>query len=196
MSRYRFVVFDQLAYLSAMKSPYYSPFQSLNTRQERTLKRVSLPAVVFIMTTMIVIEGQLGAEGIVAFEFAGSLSRAEELMGNWGPIGQIKAAFLIGLDFLFIPAYCTAIGFFCYKLAPHFNNTALKATGYRLSWLIFLAGLLDIIENTGLYQLLAGTKSDFWAKIALWCAIPKFGIVIMGIVYVVAAYGYSRFKNK
>ncbi len=166
--------------------PSFSPFDSFNQSQRKYLAVLSGLLLFIIMMVMTTIEAQLAENGIVPFELAGEYEQSQVIMQAWGAEGRMKAAFLIGIDFLYIPVYCFFIGFCCYALSSHFIAQKLKSLGRILSWLIIVAGLFDVVENIALYQLLRGSASFFWSKIALWCAIPKFGIVIMGILYALA----------
>jgi len=44
--------------------------------------------------------------------------------------------------------------------------------------------LLDSIENYALIRVLLGSQQELWPRMALWCAVPKFLIVAVGLVYV------------
>ena len=68
----------------------------------------------------------------------------------------------------------------------------LKGSGWPLarwsnllSWAVFLAAILDIIENIALVNILFGPLVSPWPEIARWCAIPKFVLIFIGIVYVI-----------
>ena len=54
----------------------------------------------------------------------------------------------------------------------------------RTSWAIFGAALLDSVENYALIQVLLGTEQSIWPAVARICAIPKFLIVGLGLLYV------------
>ena len=47
--------------------------------------------------------------GIVSFEFAGELALAQGMIESWGPEGQVYAGLNLGLDYLFLVAYGSAI---------------------------------------------------------------------------------------
>ena len=48
-----------------------------------------------------------------------------------------------------------------------------------------LAAILDSIENMALTTLILGSVVSPWPEIARWCAILKFTLIFIGIVYVI-----------
>ncbi len=50
---------------------------------------------------------------------------------------------------------------------------------------VIIAALLDIVENIALIKLLLGSANELLPVVAKWCAIPKFSIVSVAILYVV-----------
>lgn len=123
--------------------------------------------------------------GIVKFELAGSTSKAREIISSWGAAGQIRAAFNLGLDFLYLVVYSTTIGVACIWAANvlQAHGLPLASVGILLAWGQWLAALLDVVENIALAIILFGSVTDPWPQIAKWCAIPKFGLVLLGLLY-------------
>ncbi len=123
--------------------------------------------------------------GIVSYELAGSVTHAGQVLASWDEAALQRAAFVQGFDFLFIPLYVSAIALGC-ALA----SSVLARRGWALAWLgsvlgwgLILAGLLDIVENIALLVMLFNAPADPWPAIAYWCAIPKFGLIVMGLLY-------------
>ena len=50
---------------------------------------------------------------------------------------------------------------------------------------VILAAILDSIENLALTTLILGSVVSPWPEIARWCAIIKFSLIFIGIVYVI-----------
>lgn len=127
--------------------------------------------------------------GVVSFELAGSPERAVEVLSSWDHVGRQWAAFSLGLDFLFIPAYTVAIILGC-ALASRGIQTRdwpLAQGGRLLSIGVVLAGILDVVENISLLVILFGAVAAPWPQVAAWCAVPKFGLIFLALVY--ALYG-------
>ena len=55
-----------------------------------------------------------------------------------------------------------------------------------LAWGAILAGGLDAIENVALLQVLQGASDPFWPQLARWMAIPKFVLVLLCLLYLLA----------
>jgi hypothetical protein len=54
-----------------------------------------------------------------------------------------------------------------------------------LAWGMLFAGALDSVENYALIKLLLGSQANILALVARSCAIPKFLIVLLGLLYVI-----------
>lgn len=125
--------------------------------------------------------------GIVSFELAGSAQAANAVLVGWSPADRLKAAFSIGLDFLFIPLYAAAIGWGALK-----SGWEVKRRGWPLARLartvVFFVGTasaLDVLENGALMQVLfAAEARSPWPEAARWLAIGKFGLLFISLVYV------------
>ena len=128
-------------------------------------------------------------DGVVSFEVAGSVARAEQILASWDAVARERAAFGLGLDFLFIPVYALTISLGCVMASDALRRRSwpLASPAAALIWGIFLAALLDVIENIALTTILFGSVSSPWPQIAQWCAVPKFGLLIVGLAY--ALYG-------
>jgi hypothetical protein len=124
--------------------------------------------------------------GIISFELAGTLPVAQKIVESWGSAGRVYAGLNLGLDFLFIAAYATCIGLGCVIVARNLarQSVPLATVGVVLAWVLLLAALLDCTENYALINLLLGSQQAAFAALAQVCAIPKFAIVGVGIVYV------------
>lgn len=120
---------------------------------------------------------------IVAFELAGSVATAQDIISNWNPeqIDNVKTG--IFLDFGFIFAYCSAFMFAC-RAASHFSGVQFFIrTGQQLALIVWIAGLCDAIENIALLKTLTeATQSS--VSIAFYFATIKFGILLITLIFV------------
>jgi hypothetical protein len=64
------------------------------------------------------------------------------------------------------------------------RSSYLSGVGAILAWTIFGAALFDSVENYALIQLLLGAEQSLWPVLARICAIPKFLIVGLGLLYI------------
>ena len=112
--------------------------------------------------------------GILDYEFAGSGEQASAIHQAWGESGKRQAAFQLGIDFLFIAAYVTAISIGC-----------LRAPWPRLAlwgaWLVLVAGALDCLENVMLLGEVYDTADQIPALIARYAAIVKFALATAAV---------------
>jgi hypothetical protein len=127
--------------------------------------------------------------GVISFELAGSVEQAQKILASWNPDAGQRAAFGLGLDYLFMLVYASTIAFACGMASNvlHREKWPFASLGAWLAWGVFLAALLDVVENIALLKILFGTIASPWPEIARWCAIPKFALIFIGIVY--AFYG-------
>lgn len=117
---------------------------------------------------------------IVQFEL-----NAREVIKSWNEVDKSWAAFSLGLDFLYLVVYSTTISIACLWAANVIQESGLQlaTVGIWLAWGQWLAALLDVIENIALVRILFGYERNLSPKVAKWCAIPKFAIVILGLLY-------------
>ena len=136
--------------------------------------------------------------GIVSFELAGTPQSARAVTDSWrlqslllsSVAGQPDpnivnipysyAAFGLGLDYLFMPAYALALAFgtllVTQKHAGWLNSLAVVA-GYGA----FAAAMFDAVENFALWQVLLGVYESGYPALAAFCALIKFGLLIFGL---------------
>jgi hypothetical protein len=169
------------------------PFDALPTGKRGQVFLPLLALTLLLMVVLNVSGGPLttGAapQGIVSFELAGSVSRIRHILDSWDEAAQLRAAFSLGLDFLFLVAYSTTIGFACLWAAgvARAREWPLAGAGIPLAWGQWLAALLDALENVALLIMLFGSVAEPWPQIARWCAVPKFVLVFVGLLYAALA---------
>jgi len=124
--------------------------------------------------------------GIISFEFAGKILVAQEMVQSWGTKGRIYAGLSLGLDYLFLFAYSLTLALGCVIAPRSFSQPGqfLYNFGVMLAWAQFGAAILDSVENYALIKILLGSQREIFVVLAYWCALPKFVIVVIGIVYI------------
>jgi hypothetical protein len=128
--------------------------------------------------------------GIISYELAGDVATAEEILYSWGSEERVYAGISLGLDYLFLFTYAIAIGLACVLLADRLSVRAafLSTLGIWLAWGMVAAGAFDFVENYGLIRMLIGEGKAWWPVIAYWCAVIKFILVGIGLVYLVVGF--------
>ena len=149
------------------------------------------PATLVVMYVMNVLgtplKTSIAPGGIVDYELAGTLAASQSILNSWGQTERICAGLGLGFDYVYIICYSIAIALGCVLVTRALSSRILVLAnlGVILAWTPFVAGILDSIENYALIQLLFGAPSESFAMIARWCAIPKFTLVGIGLLYVI-----------
>lgn len=127
--------------------------------------------------------------GIISFEFAGSTQKAQEILSSWDFAAQLHAAFIQGLDFLFLGLYSTTIALACLWAGEilHITGWPLASFGNLLAWGLWLAASMDAVENVALVIMLFGRIESPLPEIAAICATIKFALIFFGLVYTLYA---------
>lgn len=124
-------------------------------------------------------------QGMVSFQLARTPQRVQSLLASWDARTQLVAAFCLGLDYLFMPAYALAI-----SLADRWAGQTLRRRGWPLAglgvplvWGVWLAALLDALENAAQAAMLFGNPNPFLPGFTWFVALIKFGLVFIGLAY-------------
>lgn len=127
-----------------------------------------------------------GAASISDFEFAGSSSRAAQIIAEWGPAGRRLARLGLLLDY----GYMLSYGLF-FALAGFAVRDAARARGRRwmakaggiVPYLALAAACFDASENVALLLMLGGHGRGFAAPFATVCASLKWTLIGIAILY-------------
>lgn len=152
------------------------PFESIPDKKSLWL----LVLLTILTVLLMVIFKNIPLEpDIIQFEF-----NANQVIYQWQSPDKAWAAFSLGFDFLFIIIYSNAIGLACVRAAKVMqSHQLLAALGIWLAWGQWLAALLDVVENLALMNVLFGSVTTFLVQLAKWCAIFKFSLIILGLLY-------------
>ena len=160
-------------------------------------KRAFLGVFVFTLAAMMSMNiighplvNETAPQGIVSFEFAGTLDAAHRMMESWGEKGRVSAGLSLGFDYLFLVVYALCIALGCVLVARAMQNRVkiLVPVGALLAWAQFLAAILDAVENFALIRALLGSSAQLWPALARLCAGPKFLIVSAGLLYIIIGF--------
>jgi hypothetical protein len=123
--------------------------------------------------------------GIIDFEFAGSAERSAQILASWSSAAREAAMLSLGFDYLYLVLYPSFIALACARTSARLAalRPGLGRWGVGLACLVLLSGVFDAIENYGLIRQLLDGANTFWARVALWCAVPKFALVGAGLLY-------------
>jgi len=149
--------------------------------------------------------------GIVSFELAGTPFQAQAIIDSWHEMvslisdvegqplpGMVSraysfAVFGLGLDYLFMPFYASALAAGI-LLAAGRHSGWFSTVGVWLGWGAYAAAIFDAVENYALARMLM--LNEVWSpypEIAAFCASIKFGLILLGLFY--ALVGWLRPKQ-
>lgn len=120
--------------------------------------------------------------GMISYELARTEANAASMLGSWDEAARLAAAFSLGLDYLFLVSYATAIGMVCWAVAAR-HEGRWATLGRLLAWGLLLAALLDAVENLALWQQLQHGAGASLARLAWLAALAKFALVAAGLLY-------------
>jgi len=131
------------------------------------------------------LQTQASPQGIVSFETAGSVAAAQNILGAWSAKARVFAGLSLGIDYLFMVLYALAIGLGCVLVGAAWHGP-WERLGVGLAWAVWVAAGLDAVENVALIRMLTqGTASEPWPRVAAACATIKFGLVGLGLGFVI-----------
>jgi hypothetical protein len=129
----------------------------------------------------------LSSDEIVQFEIAKTVGKAQTIIDNWKSSGKyekgVKSTYFA---YVFMFLYSLAIALGCRFISACTGNEILIKGGRGFAWLILLATLCDLIENTALSQTLHGPVLQWNVSLAYNLARVKFSIVIVCLLFILA----------
>lgn len=130
-----------------------------------------------------------GIYSMIDLEMAGTLKNANLILDYWKEHEVLNwVHFHLGLDYLFILSYSVFLFLACHMAAIQIKSFPfIIHLGLVIGWVQPLAGILDVVENYALLEVLSYSTNETWAQLASWCAIPKFAIALSGFAYCVIA---------
>jgi len=148
-------------------------------------------ASLLLLLAMSPAEGRMedtGGPGMVPFELTGGQERADEILTEWGEVGQDAARESLSIDFGFLLAYGTfltlALGA-TRDLARARNWRRLAAIGGVAVFFGAVGAGFDALENICLLLTLAGAGAAF-PLLATVFAACKFVLLAAAIAYLLA----------
>jgi hypothetical protein len=130
--------------------------------------------------------------GIVSFELAHTPEAASAILASWDESARLVAAFGLGLDFLFIPVYATALSLAVMIAAGRRRGVGWDALGKALAWGAFLATGFDAVENMALLHILLNGPFSVVPQVAFWCASVKFALLLAGLAYALVGWIFKQ----
>jgi hypothetical protein len=124
---------------------------------------------------------------VVAFEFAGSVGRSQEILAEWGSAGKAAAWWQLALDTPFLIGYGFLLAGACVVVARRAKRAGLlglQQTATKIAWFGPLAAGADLLQNISLGLILAGHETQPWPGIAAVCGVITLVLMAIGVVFV------------
>jgi hypothetical protein len=126
-------------------------------------------------------------DGIVEFELAGSVDRAEEILATWRAEGVIDDAKAIQtFDLVYPLIYTASLAGLCIVAAGAWRRRGRERAarvGVAMAWVAFAAAGFDYIENLGLGISLWDEPASPWPQVAWVAAVVKFACIYASLLY-------------
>ena len=167
-------------------------------RRNLILRAVAATAVTGLvqLATGAPLRGEVAPAGIVSLELAGSAARASEILASWraeGVLGWASANVL--LDYSFLAAYA-ALGVALAVTVAEGGGRPMVSLSLVAAWGMWAAGASDSLENIGLLIMIGGRVSDFVASATRLFAVVKFGLIAVGVTWVVIGWAWSVLRQR
>lgn len=170
------------------------PFERLNTARIRTIywSFLLLTALVPVGMGELAKYAPAGAPvdaprrtvPTIQFEFANTPQKWDALAAEVGDAGLNALRRQTYLDMLFAVSYSTAIAAGAAGVSRGARSRVVLLSAPWVVWGAWLAGALDVVENSGLLMSIAGPVSPVCLQVTAACATVKFALVGVGILFV------------
>lgn len=126
---------------------------------------------------------------IVELELAGSVERADAVIAD-ADLDAVRAS--IYWDFLFLAFYAPALYLGSLWAGRHFDSERIQGIARAIACGALVAGAFDIVENLAMLGYLNGWGGwDGWPALSAIMAIPKFALVVVAILWILAGVGMA-----
>ena len=141
------------------------------------MNRIAAATVVFGGYTAVMVRldrrmHAAGGPGIISFELAGTATRAERILSDWGPDGRRAARQSMWLDFGYMTSYGVLLGLLIDRRSRRQGHPA---------WLPAVAA--DAVEGVALLGVLDRRDIASNARRARVAAISKFAMIASSLAY-------------
>jgi hypothetical protein len=158
-------------------------------RRKRVLILLGIATVAFTVILELVDPSHVShGPTILDFEFAGSRSRAAQIIAEWGPKGRGSANLSLVLDYGYMLSYglfFALAGFAVRDTSRARGWHRLAALGVVVPFFALAAATFDASENVALLLTLDGNGGNVAPPFAAVCSAIKFTLIGIAIVYAV-----------
>jgi hypothetical protein len=158
------------------------PLERVPPERRRATMLALLALTLALVAALVAIDASLRSPvtplGVVSYELCAWDGSCAAALEAYRPV-RLEAGMSIGLDYLFMPAYASALGAALVFAA----RGRMRRLASGLAWAVTLAALLDAIENAALYAMLAtGEAGPTLAWTATLPATIKLVILVVALL--------------
>jgi hypothetical protein len=172
------------------------PLHFLSSKVSKRLFWTFLAGTLVLFAVFRVLDAPLrtpaAPNGIVSFELAGNIESTAGILLSWDERADLYAAFGLGIDYLFMPLYATALALGI-LLAASKHGGWFFTLGAWLGWGAYAAMLFDALENYALARMLL--LNEVWSpypQVAAFSASIKFGLLSLGLFFALAGWLWPK----
>jgi hypothetical protein len=182
------------------------PLESIPSASRKPIFWAFLAGTLVLFAVFRVLDAPLqtsvAPSGVVSFELAGTPSQAQAIIDSWHAAGESLpgmvnraysfAVFGLGIDYLFMPLYATALALGI-LLGAGRHPGWFSGLGAWLGWGAYVAALFDAVENYALVRMLVLNEVQTpYPELAAFCATVKFGLLLLGLVYALTGWVWPK----
>jgi hypothetical protein len=135
---------------------------------------------------------------VFAFESAGSVSRSQEIVAEWGSAGKnamwwqlaIDTPFLVGYG-LFLAGACAAVA----RRARATGRPRLERAAALVAWLGPIAAAADFAQNVSLALVLGGQMTQPWPRISAFAGRTTTTLALIAALFALAGALSTRVRE-
>jgi hypothetical protein len=190
------------------------PLESIPSASRKPLFWAFLAGTLILFAVFRVLDAPLrtsaAPSGIVSFELAGTSFQAQAIIDSWHEMAYLVsnvagepvpgmvsraysfAVFGLGIDYLFMPVYATALALGI-LLAAGRHKGWFATLGAWIGWGAYAAALFDAVENFSLARMLL--LNEVWSpypEVAAFSATVKFGLLLLGLFYALVGWSWPN----
>jgi hypothetical protein len=123
---------------------------------------------------------------LIAFESAGGVSRAQQILRAWGDAGRAAAWWQLALDTAFLLGYGLFLAGACAAVAARARAAGmarLERVAATVAWFGPLAAAADLLQNVSLALFLGGRETQPWPRIAAVAAPVTTGLALCAAAF-------------
>ena len=140
------------------------------------------------------LRGAAAPAGQLSFELAGPAGNMAAILDGWDENARLQSAFNLGLGFLILPIFAATLSLST-LLAANRRQNDWGDLGILFGWGALAAGLLGMVENIALFSILNNNMLSPAPQIAFWCAIAKYALILLAVLYSFTGWLFPQRKS-